>query len=101
MFVDPGDSTLWFVPAFTGDSLLLYSNSPVADLTSIDLAPATGYSRDTIQALPGYGCVFKRVESGVVHYAALRVTAVGRQAVIFGWSAPTDTRDPDPTAPRS
>ena len=101
VFVDPGDSTLWFVPAFTGDSLLLYSNSPVADLTSIDLAPGTGYSRDTIQALPGYGYVFKRVESGLVHYAALRVTAVSRQYVIFDWSAQTDPGNPDLTPRRS
>ncbi|PYP51868.1 MAG: hypothetical protein DMD45_06690, partial [Gemmatimonadetes bacterium] len=95
VFVDPGDSTLWFVPAFAGDSLLLYSNSPVADLTSIDLAPGTGYSRDTIQALPGYGYVFKRVESGLVHYAALRVTAVSRQYVIFDWSVQTDPGNPE------
>ena len=101
VFVNPGDSTLWFVPVFTGDSLLLYSNSPVADLTSIDLAPATGYSRDTIQALPGYGCVFKRVESGVVHYAALRVTAVSRKYVIFDWSVQTDPGNPDLTPRRS
>jgi hypothetical protein len=95
VFVNPGDSTLWFVPVFAGDSLLLYSNSPVPDLTAIDLAPATGYSRDTIQAVPGYGYVFQRNEAGAYHYAALRVTAVSRQYVIFDWSVQTDPGNPE------
>src|SRR6266567_4749328 len=63
MYVDPVDSTLWFVPEFSGDSLQLYQNTPIADLTAIDYAPATGYTRDTIQAVPGYGYVFKTVEA--------------------------------------
>ncbi len=62
----------------------------MADLTSIDFAPATGYDRAMIQAVPGYGYVFQRNEAGAYHYAALRVTAVSRQYVIFDWSVQTD-----------
>ena len=90
MYVDPGDSTLWFVPEFSGDSLQLYQNTPIADLTAIDYAPATGYTRDTIQAVPGYGYVFKTVDASGTHYGGVRVTAVSRQYVIFDWSVQTD-----------
>jgi hypothetical protein len=48
-----------------------------------------------IQAVPGYGYVFKRVENGVVHYGAVRVTAVSRQYVIFDWSYQTAAGNPE------
>jgi hypothetical protein len=95
VYVQPSDSSLWLVPEFTGDSMQLYQTSPVADLTSIDFAPATGYTRNMIQAVPGYGYVFERVENGQIHYAALRVTAVSRQYVIFDWSVQTDPGNPE------
>ena len=90
------DSTLWIVPEFGGDSMRLYdSASPVADLTSIDFAPETGYSRNMFQAAPGYGYVFQRLENGQYHYAGLRVTHVGRQYVIFDFSVQTDPGNPE------
>ena len=95
VYVDPTDSSVWLAPKFAGDSLQLYQSTPVADLTSIDFAPATGYGRDTIQAVPGYGYVFQRNEGGAYHYAALRVTAVSRQYVIFDWSVQTDPGNPE------
>jgi hypothetical protein len=95
VYVQPSDSTLWLVPEFAGDSMRLYQTSPVDDLTSIDFAPATGYDRAMIQAVPGYGYVFQRNEGGAYHYAALRVTAVSRQYVIFDWSVQTDPGNPE------
>jgi hypothetical protein len=95
VYVQPSDSTLWLVPEFAGDSMRLYQSSPVADLTSIDFAPATGYGRAMIQAVPGYGYVFQRNEGGAYHYGALRVTAVSRQYVIFDWSVQTDPGNPE------
>ena len=89
------DSTLWIVPEFSGTTLQLYANQPVADLTSIDFAPAGGYSRNMIQAQPGYGYVFQIVEGSTVRYAALRVTHVGRSYVIFDWSLQTDPGNPE------
>jgi hypothetical protein len=90
------DSTLWIVPQFAGDSVQLYdSTQAVPDLTSIDFAPASGYTRNMIQAVPGFGYVFQRNENGQYHYAALRVTAVGRRYVIFDWSAQTDPGNPE------
>ena len=89
------DSTLWIVPEFAGDSMQVYGTQPVADLTSIDFAPAVGYTRNMYQAVPGYGYVFQRNEAGAYHYAALRVTAVSRQYVIFDWSVQTDPGNPE------
>ena len=94
------DSTLWIVPEFAGDSMQLYSTQPIADLTSIDFAPAGGYTRNMYQAVPGYGYVFQRNEAGAYHYAALRVTAVSRQYVIFDWSVQTDPGNPELAPPK-
>jgi hypothetical protein len=95
IFRDPVDSTLWIVPEYSGTRIRLYSNSPIADLTDIDFAPASGYTRDTIQAVPGYGYVFEIVEGTTLRYGALRVTHVGRQYVIFDWSFQTDVGNPE------
>lgn len=95
LHLNASDSTLWIVPVFTGDSLQLYQNAPIADVTSIHTAPATGYARTMLQAVPGYGYVFERVENGLLHYAGLRVTAVSRQYAIVDWSVQTDPGNPD------
>ena len=95
VYRDPTDSTLWLVPGFTGTSMQLYSTSPIADLTSIDFAPAAGYSRNMIQAVPGYGYVFQIIEGSTLHYGALRMTHVGRNYVIFDWSFQTDVGNPE------
>lgn len=92
---DPTDSSLWLVPEFSGTQVRLYSNAPVADLTSIDFAPSTGYSRNMIQAVPGYAYVFQIVEGSTVRYAGLRVTDVSRDYVIFDWSFQTDPGNPE------
>jgi hypothetical protein len=92
---DPTDSSLWIVPEFSGTSLRLYANTPLADLTDIDFAPASGYSRNMIQAAPGFGYVFQIVEGSVLHYGALRVTHVGRHYLIFDWSLQTDPGNPE------
>jgi hypothetical protein len=53
-----------------------------------------------IQAVPGYGYVFQRLEGGQYHYAALRVTAVSHQYVIVDWSVQTDPGNPELVVPR-
>jgi hypothetical protein len=95
VYRDPTDSSLWLVPEFSGTSLQLYGSTPVADLTDIDFAPATGYARNMIQAVPGYGYVFQIVEGTALHYGALRVTHVSRDYVIFDWSVQTDPGNPE------
>ena len=96
IYRDPTDSTLWIVPEFSGTSMRLYSASPVGDLTDIDIAPVGGYSRNMFQAVPGYGYVFQIVDgTTTLHYAALRVTHVGRDYLIFDWSVQTDLGNPE------
>jgi len=95
VYRDDGDSTLWLVPEFTGTRIRLYSTAPLDDLTSIDFAPVSGYTRDMIQAVPGYGYVFEIVEGTSLRYAALRVTHVGRDYLIFDWSFQTDPGNPE------
>ncbi len=95
VYRDPTDSTLWLVPEFAGTRMQLYSTSAVADLTSIDFAPASGYSRNMIQAVPGYAYVFEIVEGTTLHYGAVRMTHVGRDYLIFDWSFQTDVGNPE------
>ncbi len=95
VYRDPVDSTLWIVPEFSGTSMRLYSSAPVTDLTDIDFAPVGGYSRNMIQAAPGYGYVFQIVDGSTLRYAALRVTHVGRNYLIFDWSLQTDQGNPE------
>lgn len=94
VYRDPTDSSLWFVPEFSGTRVRLYGTTPIADLTSIDVAPVSGYSRNMIEAQPGYGYVFEIVEGSVLRYGALRVTHVGRDYVIFDWSFQSDIGNP-------
>lgn len=98
--LNAADSTLWIVPVFAGTSVQLYSPNPVADLTSIDFAPASGYARDSLLARPGFGYVFEIVDGSVLHYGALRMTHVGRQYAIFDWSVQTDSGNAELVSPR-
>lgn len=85
--------TLWIEPVYSGTRMQVYGQ--VADLTSIDFAPAAGYSRNMFQAVPTYGYVFEIVEGTTLRYGALRVTHVGRDYLIFDWSLQTDVGNPE------
>jgi fibronectin type 3 domain-containing protein len=87
--------TMWIEPVFSGTRMRVYGQ--VADLTSIDFAPAAGYSRNMFQAVPTYGYVFEIVEGATLRYGALRVTHVGRDYLIFDWSFQTDLGNPELT----
>lgn len=80
------DGSLWFSPGRTGVTMALYSTLPVADLTSIDRAPANGFGAVTIQAVAGYAYVFRLVKADGIHFAAARVAFVTNDYVVFDWS---------------
>lgn len=87
---------IFIVPQRLGTTMQLYGNAPVADLTSVDIAPGSGYSRDAFEAVPLWAYVFQMVEgSGLTRYGAIRVTAVGTDYVIFDWSHQTDPGNPE------
>ena len=46
------DGSLWFAPARAGVTMALYSTQPVAELTSIDRAPATGFAASRSKRCP-------------------------------------------------
>ena len=75
--------------------MALYSTQPVADLTSIDRAPSTGFADVTIEAVPGYAYVFRVAEGGrrALRGDARRVRDA--DYVVFDWayqSAPGNRR---------
>lgn len=80
------DGSLWFSPARTGVTMTLYSTTSVADLTSIDKAPASGFASVSIEAVPGFAYVFRVQKADGVHFAAARVDFVTPTYVVFDWS---------------
>jgi hypothetical protein len=97
-WVDREDVTgdFFMVPERAGTELVFYSVDPIDDLTSIDIAPAGGFTRDDYQAAPMFGYVFQMDEGdGFPRYGAIRVTHVGTQFMIFDWSYQTDPGNPE------
>ncbi|NIM47801.1 MAG: hypothetical protein GTN62_00415 [Gemmatimonadales bacterium] len=90
------NGNFFLVPVRTGTEIALYSQQAIADLTSIDLAPVTGYSPAALQALPQFGYVFQ-MEAGdqFARFGAIRVTHVGQDYMIFDWSYQTDPGNPE------
>jgi len=93
---DPGNALI-IVPQRAGTSVALYDGDPVADLTSIDLAPPdNAFSPVPITVEPGFGYVFKMDGGdGFARFGALRPTHVGTDYLIFDWSYQTDPGNPE------
>jgi len=87
---------IYLIPQRPGVTMTLYGSVPIDALTSIDVAPDSGYAATGIQALPGWGYVFQIDDGGQFYqYGALRVSAVGPNYVIFDWSYQTDPGNPE------
>jgi hypothetical protein len=87
---------LFLTPVRAGTGIEPYVNGPVADLTSIDIAPNITYSRAPIQALPGWGYVVEMDGGdGFARYGAVRVTHVGQSFLILDWAFQTDPGNPE------
>jgi len=80
------DGTLWITPVRAASTVVLYSAAPVADLTSVDRAPSSGYTAQSRQAVPGLAYVFRLQNADGVHFAALRVAFVTNESAVFDWS---------------
>lgn len=89
------DGSIWLTTVRSGTSVVLYSQDPVADLTSIDVAPLDGYITGSIEAVPGYAYVFQTQLSDGLHFGAVRVTHVGADYVILDWAYQTDFGNPE------
>lgn len=91
-----GAGQLWLTPLRAAATVAVYGGGPVADLTSIDIAPESGYSHSPVQLQPGYGYVVQITGSadGFLRYGALRASHVGRDFAIVDWSYQTDPGNP-------
>jgi hypothetical protein len=86
-----GAGRIWLVPVRTGTTVVPWGAGPVADLTDIDVAPASGYGRAPVEALPGFGFVFRMDGGDGFHrFGALRITHAGPTLVIVDWAFQTD-----------
>jgi hypothetical protein len=100
-----GTGAVFLSPVRHGTGVEFYSDVPVEDLTSIDVAPCLAssdpsvcgaYRTTPIEAAPGYAYVFE-MEAGdsFLRYGALRVTHVGRTFLIMDWAYQTDPGNPE------
>ncbi len=90
------NNDFFFVAERAGTQVVLYDSDPIDDLTSIDIAPISGFSRTAIQASPGFGYVFEMDGGdGFARFGAIRVTHVGTEYLIFDWSYQTDPGNPE------
>jgi hypothetical protein len=105
-FVDrDGTGTLFLTPSRAGTGVEFYSEDPVADLSSIDVAPCLStsdpnlcgsYSSAPIEAFPGMGYVFEMTAGdSYLRYGAVRVTHVGPSFLILDWAYQTDPGNPE------
>jgi hypothetical protein len=86
----------WLVPQRAGVTMQVYGSAPITDVTSIDVAPNGGYSRNAYEAVPLWGYVFQTDDGiGFYKYGAVRVSAVGSGYVILDWSYQTDPGNPE------
>ena len=72
-----------------------YQTGTVPDLSTIDRAPASGYSATPLQAMPGYGYVFQLQESDGTHYAAMRIQFVTADIIVFDWAYQNGVGNPE------
>jgi len=87
---------MFLEPLRAGTTVQVYGTLPVTSLTSIDIAPVAGYTRNAVKAEPGLGYVFQMTESdGFYRYGAIRVAAVGTDYVIVDWAYQTDPGNPE------
>ena len=87
---------LFLAPVRAGTGVAVYGSGPVADLTSIDFAPAITYGRTALEAVPGWGYIFAMDGGdGFARYGAVRVSHVGQNFLILDWSYQTDPGNPE------
>jgi hypothetical protein len=89
------NGTLFLTPARAGVTVALYGSVAVEDLTSIDIAPLSGFDASGLEALPGWGYVFEMPGTQFVQYGAVRVTHVGQNFLILDWAYQTDPGNPE------
>jgi len=90
-------NAMYLTPQRAEASVATYGGGPVADLSAIDRAPVSGYSRVPVELQPGYGYVaqISGAADGFARFGAVRVTHVGRDFIILDWSYQPDPGNPE------
>lgn len=88
------DGSIWIVPVKSQTTVALYSAEPIPNLSALSVAPSSGYSSSAIQAKAKLGYAIQTARSDGMHYAGLRVAAVGHNFIVFEWSYQPDAGDP-------
>lgn len=84
------DGSMWIVPVRSGTSVALVNVLPIPNLSAVTVAPSSGYSTNAVQAKAKLGYVIRTARGDGVHYASLRVAAVGSNYIVFEWSYQRD-----------
>jgi hypothetical protein len=95
--VERGGAGLQLRLVRNGTTAVQYGAGPIADLTTIDVAPLGGYSTATIVPQPGFGYVFQMsglTGDGFLRFGGMRVTHVGQNFLIVDWSYQGDPGNP-------
>lgn len=63
-----------------------FGSAPVPDLTSVDVAPATGYDASVLTVLPGHAYVLRIRRADGDRFAAVRIAYVAAGHVVIDWA---------------
>lgn len=88
------DGSMWIAPVKPGTSVALYSTQPISNLSAMGVAPTSGFTSGAVQAKAKLGYVIQTARSDGMHYARVRVAAVGHDYIIFEWSYQQSPGDP-------
>lgn len=72
-----------------------YGTGPVADLTSVDVAPASGYTASAVVAEPGRVFVFRIERSDGIRFGAVRIAYTMSGAVVLDWAYQSAAGNPE------
>lgn len=91
-----GDGALFFEPRREGTRIAVWGDAPITALSDIDVAPLDGFTRDAIEALPGWGYVVEMAgPDGYKRFGALRVTWAGADHLLLEWAFQDDPGNPE------
>lgn len=72
-----------------------FGTAPVPDLTSVDVAPTTGYAASELAVQPGHAYVFRIARMDGVRYAAVRIAYVAAGHVVLDWAYQVAAGNPE------
>ena len=66
--------------------MAVFGATPVADLSAVDVAPASGYTLGEVSVQPGMAYVFRIARSDGVRYGVVRIAYVTADYVVCDWA---------------